>query len=672
MRRTGALLHVALVASTVLTVIGLQQWGWDAIERAEESTSDFLAVPGRKSAAHSALVFLAIDDASVSLDAETDLQQLYDLEQADPDSRRALQLMAEGFPWSREVYGLVLERLVKSGARAVVFDLTFPKESANDDKFKQRLDLYSDSVVVAGNFVSDAALGPHTATLTFSAPAHTLIPHATPHDRRIGFANFFPEIDLVTRAAKYWLTFEHVADQVSPADAERLYSLSARAAIAAGYSALLPRELESRRLRFAGPAGHFPARSIFQIFVPEYWSANYGSGEFFRDKIVIIGASGNWQQDEHLTPFGIMPGAEIHLNALNALLGGEFIRELPAAGRSLIVAAGGALALLLWFSVPRPMPRCVALCALAIGIVASAAVLWDCGILVPLVTPLIAFTVSGVTGLISDIAGERREKARVRHALERYVSRNVIREMMDAPAAYEATLGGVVKPVTILFTDIRNFTKVSANADPHVLVTQLNEYLTSMVDCVFRFGGTLDKFIGDAVMAVWGNARSDGEAADGRNAIACAIAMRDELGRLNKRWAAEGRTQLEIGMALNHGEVIVGHIGSPHRMEFTVIGDAVNVTWRLQERTKVHGCEVLIGESLAELINPEFATELLDSIRVGDTITANYFRLIAEGPSVRLPVLCSSSSVRKMSLFPPSGGGSKPDTNGECENVTRL
>jgi len=161
-------------------------------------------------------------------------------------------------------------------------------------------------------------------------------------------------------------------------------------------------------------------------------------------------------------------------------------------------------------------------------------------------------------GLAADFALERVDKRRVRQALERYVSRDVVREMLDRPKVYEQALGGVTKRVTILFSDIRGYSKVSAQSDPHVLVEQLNEYLIAMVECVFRFGGTLDKFMGDAVMAVWGNVRSAGAAQDAVAAVRAALAMREELTRLNTTWRAKGWPEFRIGIALNHGAVVAG------------------------------------------------------------------------------------------------------------------
>jgi len=171
---------------------------------------------------------------------------------------------------------------------------------------------------------------------------------------------------------------------------------------------------------------------------------------------------------------------------------------------------------------------------------------------------------------------------------------------LDAPKLFEQSLGGVTKRVTILFSDIRGYSKVSAQSEPHTLVSQLNEYLTAMVECVFRHGGTLDKFMGDAVMAVWGNVGTAGAAND---AVA---AVRDELGRLNTQWRARGLPEFRIGIALNHGPVVAGNIGSPQRMEFTVIGDAVNITWKMQELTKKVSVDLVVSKTVESLIVEHF------------------------------------------------------------------
>src|SRR4029077_1156714 len=136
-------------------------------------------------------------------------------------------------------------------------------------------------------------------------------------------------------------------------------------------------------------------------------------------------------------------------------------------------------------------------------------------------------------------------------------------------------------------------------------VTQLNEYLSRMTSVIFNNGGTLDKFIGDAIMAVWGNVRSLGTAQDAKCCARAALGMRRQLSQLNQSWREQGRMGLGMGIGVNHGEVIVGNIGSQERMDPTVIGDAVNLASRLEGLTRTYGVDMLVGASVAELVRDE-------------------------------------------------------------------
>ncbi len=156
---------------------------------------------------------------------------------------------------------------------------------------------------------------------------------------------------------------------------------------------------------------------------------------------------------------------------------------------------------------------------------------------------------------------ERIEKMRTRRTLERYVSKNLVKEILDNPDSFYSSLRGVRLPATILFSDIVGFTAMTESADPEALVKQLNEYLSRMTAAVFEHNGTLDKFIGDAVMAVWGNVSSRGVAEDAKSCARAALAMRRELRALNEKWKAEGIAPFAIGMGINQGDVL----GRKHR-----------------------------------------------------------------------------------------------------------
>jgi adenylate cyclase len=569
---------------------------------------DGIARAGRLAPANPNLVFLAIDADSVSLDPATDAPDMYGINDPLSPEARAFGFMMQRYPWPREIYGLVLQRLVDAGARVVMFDLTFPSQTEGDAPFRLALDRYRSHVVIGSNFVNPSRNQETTVDASFTRPAATLIPITTPMDDRVAFTNFWPDIDNVVRRVPYRVTAEQVQREDPRPDSERFLSLAGNAATKAGFGQAIPSDVRPRAIRFTGPPGRtFPPHSLFEIFIPDYWKHNYQDGRFFRGKTVIIGAHGAWQHDEHQTPFGSMPGPELHLNAFNAALHHEFIDDVSPATGTLLTALTAILAVCLSAFLRSPWLRLLFL-GLANILFAWIALLAfnRASIYLPLVCPFAQLNFTVLFGLVSDFTLERIEKHRVRRTLERYVSRDVVAEMLDQPEAYEQSLGGVTRPVTILFSDIRSYSVVSARREPHLLVQQLNEYLTAMVECVFRSGGTLDKFIGDAVMAVWGNIHSQGVADDARNAVRAARAMQQELLRLNQSWKERGWPELRAGIAVHHGEVVVGNVGSPQRMEFTVIGDAVNVTWKLQEMTKEISCPFIMSEQVRALVRGEF------------------------------------------------------------------
>ena len=205
---------------------------------------------------------------------------------------------------------------------------------------------------------------------------------------------------------------------------------------------------------------------------------------------------------------------------------------------------------------------------------------------------------------------------RTRRTLERYVSKNLVKEILDNPGGYYSSLRGVRVPATILFSDVVGFTALTENSDPEGLVRQLNEYLSRMTAAVFDHGGTLDKFVGDAVMAVWGNVRSRGPAEDAKSAARAALAMRRELWTLNQRWFADGIVPFAIGIGINQGDVVVGNIGSQEKADPTVIGDAVNLASRLEGLTRTYGVDILLGPSATELVRDEFYVRSVARVQV--------------------------------------------------------
>jgi adenylate cyclase len=250
---------------------------------------------------------------------------------------------------------------------------------------------------------------------------------------------------------------------------------------------------------------------------------------------------------------------------------------------------------------------------------------------VPLLDP--AGTRRGVVIVVDDITTEKRVKS----SLSRYMSKDVVEKLLADEAS--PALGGVRQPVTILFSDIRSYTTLTENAGAHEIVEMLNEYFTEMVDVIFERGGILDKFIGDAIMAVFGAPFAHPEA-DPVNAVEAALDMQARLAAYNARRSARGLAAIETGIGLSTGEVVCGNIGSEKRMDYTVIGDAVNLSSRLEGATKQYGCKLLISEHTERCLGGRFVTRELDVLRVkGKRRPVRVFEVLArKGEALPDPV----------------------------------
>ena len=560
--------------------------------RGEQSFEDLLRREGRKTPAPSDFVFLGIDQSTL---------QLPPLTAEEIASNRAFQLMTEKpFPWSREVWALLLDRLFAAGARAVMFDMIFSPPNDGDPAFHAALDRYRDKVVVGANF--DMANAAQAVT-----PNNALIPPPQLQDNRVGFVNFWADpIDGKIRAVTYRVTDRQLAD-LPPDPSQEIYqSLAARALAKIGHASDVPDDFRGHLIRFTSPDAFAP-RPLYEVFDPKFWHANYADGAFFKDKIVMVGSSAQVEHDTVVTPMSPTTlGPALHLQAMAAAMNHEFLRPTSARTGLALVGMAGLTAWLLVAFLRRPLLCVGALVLITAAYLGAARLCYDGTGLLLLTVPVLSVLVfSGSFSLGFEYALERLEKLRTRRTLERYVSKNLVREILENPDSYYSSLRGVRVPATILFSDLIGFTTLSEKADPEALVSQLNEYLSRMTSVVFRNGGTLDKFIGDAIMAVWGNVRSVGMAQDAKDCVRAALAMRRELRQLNQKWREEGRMGLGMGIGINQGEVIVGNIGSHERMDPTVIGDSVNLASRLEGLTRIYGVDILVGATAAELARDE-------------------------------------------------------------------
>lgn len=530
-----------------------------------------------------------------------------------------------GFPFPREAYADACDRLLAAGAKVVAFDILFQKPSPTDPPFQQALDKYHDQVVIGLNINDDST--------SCSVPPTSLLPSQDPFDDRLGFLNFWPDTDNVLRCAQYQNNLDHLSQHFGAENLPKFHSLAARVVQRAGYANLVPDDFQARPMRFAGPS-RFSTYSFYKLFDPHSWEADFRNGEFFRGKIVVVGPEGDWSKDVFLTPTGDLAGVEVHLNAINDLLQNEFL--YPASNGLIIatVLGFGLVALFLALTIAEIAWRFLAV----LGVVAGYtwALIWAYngpGWLLPAVAPMGVFCGATGVGFIYDFVLTQIEKLRLRTTFERYHSKNVVKYLLEHTTSYKEMLAGTRRPVTVLFSDIRSFTAiVETTADSHQLVGKLNEYFTAMVDCVFRYDGSLDKFMGDGIMAVWGNTPHNfGPKEDAVRAVQAALAMVAELRRLNDKWVAEGKTEWQIGIGLNHGQVIVGDMGSQQHKEFGIVGDAVNLGSRLEGLTKKYHLQIILGERVAELVLDHFYLRSVDFVQVtGKTMAVQAFTVLGE------------------------------------------
>src|SRR5438876_2444576 len=584
--------------------------------RGEQSFEDLLRKEGRKTATRNDFVFLGLDQSTLQLPPLT------------PDevaNNRAFQVMTERpFPWSREIWALLLDRLFGAGARMVMFDMMFDQRKEGDPAFHAALDRYRDKVVIAANFDMENAAQAVT-------PNDALIPPPQLQDDRVGFVNFWGDpIDGKVRAVAYRVTNRQLAG-LPPHPSQEIYeSLSARALTKIGHASDVPQDFDGHMIRFSAVDAYEP-RPLYEVFDPKFWHANYADGALFKDKIVMVGASAQILHDvvdTPLSPTTLGPG--LHLQVMAAALGHEFLRPTSPKVSLTLVGAAWLVAWSLVAFLRRPLLCVGALIVIAATYLGTARLFYDkTGLLLLTVPVLSALLLSGSFSLGFEYAIERLEKLRTRRTLERYVSKNLVREILENPDSYYSSLKGVRVPVTILFSDLIGFTTLAEKADPEALVAQLNEYLTRMTSVVFSNGGTLDKFIGDAIMAVWGNVRSFGVAQDAKNCVRTAMAMRRGLRELNEKWRDEGRMGLGMGIGINQGGVIVGNVGSEERMDPTVIGDTVNLASRLEGLTRIYGVDILVGASAAELVRDEVYLRSVARVQVkGKTKPADVFTFV--------------------------------------------
>ena len=381
-------------------------------------------------------------------------------------------------------------------------------------------------------------------------------------------------------------------------------------------------------INYQGPVRTYPYVSMADVV-----KHNFAPGTF-KGKIVLVGASATGIGDLRSTPYGGLdyPGVEIHANVIDNILNRHSLKRGPtqvAWDCALIFFFGIPVGVWLAFGAPRWLwAPLLLLVPFTLGAYGAFLHDWWLNLTMP------ALTLVSNVGLVALYRAliEEKEKRKVRGAFQQYLSAEVIRRLLESPELLEPRR----TEITVMFSDVRGFTTISEKLDAQELAALLNEYLTDMTRIVFDRGGTLDKYIGDAVMAFWGAPIEQSDHAV--SACRAAVQMMERLAPLQREWHAQGKPHVDIGIGLNTGAASVGNMGSSLRYGYTALGDTVNLASRLEGLNKDYGTHVLVSQSTYEQVNEEtkdqnasaqFVFRELDLIRVkGKTQPVGLYELI--------------------------------------------
>ena len=585
MNRRWYLLLAALLAALLLVLLHtpLQQldgWASDRMQEAQGARS-----------APSDIVLLEYDEITRSQAAEADLLDQPGLED--------LQF----WPLPRQVWGDVLDRLRQLEVRAVGFDVLFDEPRRGDEGFVAGLRRFGRPVVLAVGIddAGDSSFGLRTGLLR----PHEGLSEASPVVEQ-GHIAVLGRLGGTVRETprSYALIKDHLqALQLPPSLSERLHQLTG------GLSEPVPSERQwLDLLDFYGPPGAFRSLPLWDL-IEEGGFQRLRSGEVLKGATVLIANTTPEARDRHPTPFARvigMPGVEIHATALANLREHEHIHLLLLEGWVPLALIAWAVGLAeLCRRQERPALRLFlgGLAALLALLLAQLSIVWWSRL--PPLGSLI--TISGLVGLLS--AGEgtariQRSRRRMRTALSRYLSPSVMEDISRRSEDFDVTLGGEACEVVVLFTDVRGFTAKTLESTKcgrvGAFVRQLNAYFTVVVKQLLANNATVDKYIGDAVLAYFGAPIKRDAAENARLAVDSAQKIVAAVEQLNQEWSAVGLVPWEQVIVLSYGSVICGNIGSPNRLDFTIIGDAVNCASRLEVIAKQFSAPIV---ATAEVVN---------------------------------------------------------------------
>jgi adenylate cyclase len=513
----------------------------------------------------------------------------------DQDSFDELQLP---WPWPRGLHGQLIRKLSESKAKIIGFDVLFTEPKANPKEDEELAHAIRD----AGNVI----LGAETSEVASDFGLRTTLNLPTPLIRQdalgYGPVNLVMARDSIVRSAQPVFSFQ---DRIYPSFAYRIYQKSSHR-----------RESETNKIspspqmiNFRGPPGTFPKVPYYRILRDEI------DPNLFYDKIVLIGAFAPSLHDVYPTPLSShdpMAGVEVQANLIETLWANNPIVPISQWGHMVIFIV--VCALTIWLATyRRPLSAFLVVTALGAFYAVSCVYLFSSHQLwVPMTPPLfgMALTYSGLT--LNNYILEQRARIQLRATFSKYVSRDVVDEILEDREGL--ALHGKRRHITVLFADLRGFTSISEQIGPEQVVALLSDYLARVTDIIFENGGTVDKFMGDGVMAIFGAPKSHGN--DAERAIKTGVELIEMVKTLAPKWEEIIGRPLRVGVGINSGDAVVGSIGSEVRSDFTAIGDTVNLASRLEALTKELGVPMLISEFTAAELKQSMALKPLRQVKV--------------------------------------------------------
>ncbi len=402
----------------------------------------------------------------------------------------------------------------------------------------------------------------------------------------------------------------------------------------------LPREARPRLIGYVGPPGTIPTVSMSRLLKPDAQSDP--EVQQLKDRVVIIAANDRGTQDRHPSPYSRaifsqqgeqMIGGEIHANIVETILSGHYPRRLPLVVEWIYVLALVVIAAMLYLRL-HPIGGLTAALALGLLCLAPAWFMFLNDWLLPVGRMQMALGIGFLTTLGLRLTGEERERARLKKMFGRYVSDDVVKVLTEGE---RPDLAGESVHVTVLFSDIRNFTTISERLNAHEVVEMLNAYFSRTTEPILAEGGMVNKFIGDAVMAIFGSPVRHSDHA--RRALRAALQMAQEAENfrqwMRERFPNRGLPEFGIGIGVHSGEAVIGDIGSVKRTEFTAIGDTVNAASRLEGVTKEMQCVLVASKASVDAAGAGVITGKQETVRVkGKDEPIEVFEILGLNPAL--------------------------------------